>query len=796
MGNSARVPRIVGSAVALVVVLALAAALIAWLTMRASLPELDGERSVDGLSAAVAIERDANGVTTVSAPNRPLLAFALGYAHAQDRFFQMDLLRRRSAGRLAELVGRAALPLDRRNRLHRFDARAATALDAMDRQTRAVLEGYARGVNAGLSGLGSRPPEYWLLASGPEPWRDRDALLVLYSMYLELNDSRARRDVSRGFAAAALPPALFAWIYPPGSEWDAPLSGPASPPVPMPGPQVIDLRGADATPVALAVNDRREGLPGSNNWAVAGSRTAHGAAIVANDMHLGLDSPNIWYRARLLQRSEGPIDVSGVTLPGTPFVVTGSNGRVAWAFTNSYGDWTDAVLLRPGKAPGSYLTADGERAFEIHEETLRASDGSVETLRIRETIWGPVVEDYDYPDGEIAISWIAHHARAANVRHLDLESAATLPEALAVAASLGIPPQNFVAGDADGRIGWSIAGQIPVRGGARADRPADWSNGTGWQGWLDAADYPRVVDPENGILWTANSRVASGADLARIGDGGYDLGARGRQIRDRLAAGGQFAERDMLAIQLDDRALFLARWRDLAVELLDAEATAGRPGRKEFADVLRDWIPRAAIDSVGYRLVREFRHGVRDRFFDALTDPVRQRFGDDAPRRMSNQFEAPLWQAVTERPAHLVVPGHESWRAFLLSVVDGILEDYAQNYSGPLSDRRWGEYNQVQFRHPLSRAVPALASWVDLPAAVLAGDSEMPRVQGRTFGASERFAVAAGFEADGYLHMPGGASAHPLSPYRAAGHDDWVSGRPSAFLPGPPAHRLDLTPSE
>ena len=175
--------------------------------------------------------------------------------------------------------------------------------------------------------------------------------------------------------------------------------------------------------------------------------------------------------------------------------------------------------------------------------------------------------------------------------------------------------------------------------------------------------------------------------------------------------------------------------------------------------------------------------------------PVRDNFGNDVTLRMSNQFEAPLWTMVTEKPGHLLSAEYSSWRALLLAAIDENLGYYRENYAGSLKQRTWGERNTVAIRHPLGRAVPILARWLDMPRDLLPGDSNMPRVQGPTFGASERFAVAPGDETNGYLHMPGGQSGHPLSDFYSRGHKDWVKVRATAFLPGEPAHSLTLIPN-
>ena len=355
-----------------------------------------------------------------------------------------------------------------------------------------------------------------------------------------------------------------------------------------------------------------------------------------------------------------------------------------------------------------------------------------------------------------------------------------------------MPPQNFVVGDADGNIGWTIAGKIPVREGYDPMLPADWSEGGGWTGWVDPDEYPRVINPESGRIWTANARVADGEALAIIGDGGYDLGARAQQIRDRLFAIDRFTPADMLTVQLDDRAVFLGRWRDVLLDALNDQAVTGNPARAKYRALVENWIARASTDSVGYRLTRGFRIEVRNRVFAMLMEPVLATYGEDTELRMSNQIEGPLWELVNEQPRHLLTDDYESWNALLIAAVDANIDFYEENYEDGLGNRTWGERNTAAIRHPLSRALPFLSDWLDMPAEPLPGDSNLPRAQGPTFGASERFAVTPGDEAGGFLHMPAGQSGHPLSDFYRTGHSDWVEGRASAFLPGEAVHRLVL----
>jgi len=405
-----------------------------------------------------------------------------------------------------------------------------------------------------------------------------------------------------------------------------------------------------------------------------------------------------------------------------------------------------------------------------------------------------VLDDIDYPDGEIAVSWIAHKPEGVNLRMMDLELVDSVAAALDVANSMSMPPQNFVTGDADGNIAWTIAGSIPRRSGYDAWVPSDWSTEHGWEGWLEDDEYPRIVNPPGGRIWTANARVADGEALRLIGDGGYDLGARARQIRDDLRAKERFVPEDMLAIQYDDRALFLQRWRDLLLDVLDSPVAEGDPALAEYRELAASWVPRATPESVGYRLVRAFRLETEKRLFHAIMAPARAAYGDDVKLRRSNHFEAALWALVSERPVHMLPQGYDSWDAFLVDAVRENIRHLAENFEGPLHERTWGEINTAAIRHPLSSAIPLFGAYLDMPADGLSGDLDMPKAQGPSFGASERFAVLVGDEANSLMHMPTGQSGHPLSEFYDKGHGDWVQGKPSPFLPGTTIHTLTLVP--
>jgi penicillin amidase len=766
-----------------------------WLILRASLPNIDGEIVAAGLTANATIERDEAGIPTITAGNRADLAYAMGFAHGQDRFFQMDLIRRQAAGELSELFGDIALDVDKRSRFHRFRTRARAVLERASPAGVELVGSYAAGVNAGLTSLGARPFEYLLLGTEPQPWRSEDTVLVVYAMFVDLNDERAKNDVRRGLAHRALPPGVYDWLYPDGTSWDAPLLGEPRGESRPPPASVFSIR--HVTEEAPPSGERgKKFLTGSNNWVVSGALTETGRALMSNDMHLGHRVPNIWYQLRLVVRGDDARDVTGVSLPGTPFISAGSNGSVAWGYTNSYGDWSDAVLLRAGALPGTYRTPEGDREFEVHRERIEVKDGEPHIYEIRETIWGPVDDLIDYPDGEIAVSWTAHSPEALNLKMIALETAFTVEEALQIAATMGIPPQNFVTGDAGGNIGWTIAGQIPVKTDFNAMIPADWSIEHGWIGWLHPSDYPRIVNPYNGRIWTANARVVDGEALEVIGDSGYDLGARARQIRDGLHARDTFEAVDMLEIQYDDRAVFLERWRDLILELLTNERVASDPELAEYRELVRNWIPRATPESVGYRLVRAFRLDVQTKVFHALMSPVRAGNEVAVEPVLSNQFEAVLWPLLRERPEHLLPGRYETWDDLLLDAIRTNLRWFNDNYGRTLAERTWGELNTASIRHPLSRSLPFVSAWLDMPADRLNGDVDLPKAQSPAFGASQRFSVSPGDEENGLMQMPTGQSGHPLSPFYRKGHDDWVHGRPNPFLPGEPQYTLLLLPAD
>jgi penicillin amidase len=602
---------------------------------------------------------------------------------------------------------------------------------------------------------------------------------------------------------------MFAFLHPYGTSWDAPLTGGTWRAPPVPAAEIFDLRKQMSSPQSSVESPQKlsqarsdspltqaEEFVGSNSWAVDGAHAAGGGALLANDMHLGLRLPHVWYRARLIVDAEGDAkrDLVGVTLPGLPVLLVGSNGHVAWGYTNSYGDWTDVVLAEADSSKKDwYLYADGSEQYRVRRETIKVRDEAPLEFNVWTTRWGPVI-DRDAQGNSFVLAWTAHKSHASNLHLFDLEQAGTVEEALHAANRAGGPVQNIVVADSSGKIGWSLMGQVPVRANYDSSLSASWRQpNTGWIGWRTPEEYPRIVAPPSGRLWTANDRVIDAESwLNFLGDGGYDLGARAAQIRDDLLAIDQATVDDMRKIQLDDRALFLVRWRDLLISLLTKQAVGSDARRAEALELVSKWSQQAAVDDAGYRIVRSFRMTVRDAVFDSLVDATRQKY-PDLKFEPSPQFEGPLWQLVTEQPAHLLSPTHASWNDALLHSLDRTLAELVKT-CGDLRSCTWGRLNTLSMKHPIASAVPWLQPWLDMPAVGLPGDAAMPRVQGPAFGASERLVVSPGHEAQGMLQMPGGPVDHPLSPFYGAGHDAWVKGKPQPLLPGKTAYTLQLQP--
>jgi penicillin G amidase len=776
-----------------------------------SLAKLNGKATLWGLTNTTIVERDQQGIVTIKGKNRNDIALATGFIHAQERFFQMDLLRKNSAGELSSLFGKLALNYDQKIRRHRFRDRARAIIKQLPKNQKALLKAYTQGVNQGLKALEAAPFEYLLLRQDPVEWQEEDTILTVFSMYLDLQYDDGRRERTLDIINRVVNQDIYQFLNPKGSIWDAAIDGSQFKPTPLPQhawfnnsvkttAQNNNEKNTSAKNLTVATNYQSDNFPGSNNWAVAGNISKTGSAIVANDMHLGIRVPNTWFRASFEypNNAGNTVKITGATLPGTPNIVVGSNGHIAWGFTNSYGDWSDIITLELNENGQQYLTPTGYQDFSYIKQVIAVKDQPSIEIDVKETIWGPVIGK-NKSGQPLAYRWVAHDIQAVNLAHTELEQAQNIDDAFAIAARSGIPAQNMMVADSQGNIGWTIMGPIPRKHGKVGELPTSWANGeNSWLGYLNADEYPRIKNPSSNRLWTANARVVGGEMLAKLGNGGYALGARASQIRDDLFAKKDFNEQDLLDIALDDRALFLTPWLNFlnkqvltlaniasnpnfikVQQLIEQEQTKRQNNHKTFS---------ASIDSVSYRLVRNFRINVRNSVFSQLNEKLSTFDANYNFHAIRHQVETPLWQLITKQPDNFLA--QNNWQKLFNKALSQTVSEMTQNQV--LTKATWGQLNTTAIAHPLSKAVPFIGKWLDMPANPLSGDSYMPKVQGKAFGASERMVVSPGHEKSGIFHMATSQSGHPWSPYYKIGHSDWEQGKPSPFLPGKTKYTLTL----
>ena len=791
--------------------------------LRASLPRLDGRQPLAGLSDSVTVTRDALGVPTINGASRADVARALGFLHAQDRFFQMDVLRRRAAGELAELFGKIALPLDRATCIHRFRTLAQRVYARLSPADRALLEDYTAGVNAGLHALGAKPFEYLIIRGTPAPWKPDDCLLIVYAMTLDLQDPTNNYELSLATLRDHLGSEGLAFFAPLFTPQDAALDGTAAPLAPIPSPSVLDLRtqrgfvsriGGANTPPPFSSEDS-ELLAGSNSFALSGAHTASGGGLLANDPHLNLGVPNIWYRAVLSWPAASPSEprarLVGASLPGLPFIVLGSNGHIAWGLTNAYTDTNDLVAVDVSPAsPFLYKVPGGDQFAELerHRDIVKVRGDDDVAVESEWTTWGPVVA-HDFRERPLAHHWVAYDPSAINLNFLRLEQSRTVADAVAVAHESGIPAHNLLVVDRAGDIAWTIAGKYPKRVGFEGRLPVAWTYGDRrWDNYVAPDQVPTISTSvaalrgnqsrasssvlKTGRLWSANNRLVGGPDLAQLGDGGYASPLRAAQIRDQLALLEHATPRDFLAIQRDDRGLFLEPWHRRLLAVLSPAAIAEKKSRSKLRAAIEQWDGRARVDSVSYRLVRAFRTAVADLTLEPIFASCREATPSFDWHRFN--YEPALNVLVDERPAHLLNPQFSNWDDLLLAAADQVIS-IVQQQGDSLKTAAWGARNRARINHPLGRALPfGLGRFLNLPADPLPGDTQMPLIQSPSFGASLRLVVSPGRENEGIFEMPGGQSGHPLSEFYRAGHSAWVNGEPSPLLPGKTLHTLLLTP--
>ena len=759
-----------------------------------SLPAMDGDFALEGLTKPATVEFDTLGIPTVQAGSREDAYRVLGYLHARDRLFQMDMQRRKAAGRLAEVLGKKALASDRKQRVYGFAGVVRKTVKQLRSEERAVLLAYTEGVNAVIQTAREFPPEFRFLHYKPEPWQPEDSLMVASNMFHMLSDSEAEERMLTTMQSC-LPEAVAAFLTPDTDPYSHTLLGGNESrrpqrPVPIDHIDLLVMARADPERQSALVLPETPSL-GSNNWVINGTRTQDGRAIVADDMHLPLGVPNTWYRAQLRYADR---ELSGVTLPGLPLVVVGSNRHVAWGFTNLNGDVQDLVTLEINPDdPNQYRTAQGWQPFETSEEPIQVRDGSTETLALRKTLWGPVLET-GLSGKSVALRWTALDPAAINLRAIDMDQADTLESALATFNRFGAPPQNVLMADDRGHIAWTLTGFIPDRHGFDGSVSQSWAEGDkGWQGYLLPEQLPRVVDPPEGFLATANNRNL-GEGYPHIIGHNYSNGYRAYRIRQRLAEKGRLNEQDMHDIQLDTMSDFYAFYSDLAMSLLTADRLAVDPHLKEIKSAISQWDGRLNPSSTGITLLIHWRNTLAKTLFTPiLTECVKM---DPLFSYQWREMETPL-RSLLEAGVPSISNAHQysDWESFLINLMIQSANDLKQSHGvSNIEHLTWKDANTVVVQHPFSRVEPRASFLLDMPSVPAACDSNCIKVLHQKNGASERMVISPDHPEDGIFEMPGGQSGHPLSSHFRDQYKAWETGSAPAYLPGRTEHTLKLTP--
>ena len=761
------------------------------MTVRASLPILDGRIEVNTLQEPVVVTWNAYGIPTITAESRTDAIRALGYVTARDRLFQMDLLRRSAAGRLAEVFGKAMRDTDVRQRTFGFNGTARAIAARLPLDQREVLDAYAEGVNDYLAHKSTLPFEFLLLGYDPDPWKVEDSLLILLEMFHVLNGTDEQERM-KTVMAESLPPEVVAFLVPETDPYtDALLGrhGSSSSTIPVRG--LMSLRKSFDQMQARRTSMVRFGKSGlgSNAWAVRSTKTADGRSILANDMHLDLTVPNIWYRTQLRYEQ---VDLTGVAVPGIPVVVAGTNGFVAWGVTNVEGDFLDLARLEINPVNADeYRTPEGWTRFTTRREVIKVKGGQESVVEVRETIWGPVSQD-DLLNGPVAIRWTALDPEAVDLGQLAMDRVRSVNEAITVMTRAGGPANNVILADRDGHIAWTYTGKIPVRRGFDGSVSLSWANGRmGWSGYVSPGTVPKIIDPPSGFIVSANHRMLAATSPYVVGHS-FANGYRAFRISERLEEMKNIREGDLFELQLDSTTQLYEFYRRLALESLTDKAIQGKASLVNARHALEEWNGKADAASRGFALAIRFRQVLSRSVFTPFLFFCQER---DARFSYDGDLDTPLRRLLTVQIPELNPdPEHfPTWAAFLLNVVEQSVRELETEYGAvSLAELTWGQLNRVRMEHPLSGVLPGLGYILNMPDEPASGCGQCIRVMQDGLGASQRLVVSPGHHDEGIHHMPGGQSGHPFSPHYRDQHSYWSHGMPLPFLTGTPVHTLTL----
>jgi len=749
-----------------------------------SVPPLGGREALPGLGADVQVLWDSLTIPHITAASDRDAVMALGYLHARDRLWGMELLRRSAEGRLSEVMGPATIAADRYLRSLDIPRSADAALGLSGPETRALLDAYVLGINRWIAApIRSLPPEFRLLRFRPEPWTTRQVVELgrleawdLTTSGLELQMARAQTRVGPDRVRGLAPqfPDSDVVILPPGSGIWQPRR--ANGTVRRGGHARTAAAGAAllaseipvVPPLAETVLEWAAMSRASNSWVIGGSRTRSGKPILANDPHLELRAPSLWYLAAI----ESPgLHVVGVTIPGVPVVVIGHNQRIAWGHTNIGVDDVDYVIERVSSDTTSVLTVDGWRPVEVVRDSIRVRGRPAVPFALRRTAHGPIV-GAPPPPGErpargetrvLALRWNAQDPSDELSALFAVNRAATWSEFLAGVRGFKAPEENWVYADVDGNIGYTASGAVPVRRTGNGLLPTPgWTDEGHWERYLDFDELPRAFNPPEGFLVTANNRVI-GPEYPAVLSSEWAAPYRARRIRELILAAHGVTAGDVQRMQMDTLDVFAREAKETAAR------AAAAAGRADLASALRAWGGTMGTDRPEPALFYAWYRALQRVTFD---DELAGTWRPGAPVHAGLRSGASPWFD------DIRTPDREDLAAMALRAMREAIP--------AAGGRRWGELHQTVARHALGTVRPLdLLLRLNLGPAPRAGSlytvdvadfaaAEPPFLN--THAASFRQVVDMAAPEDGGFVLAGGQSGHPLSRHYRDQWSRWWRG--------------------
>jgi penicillin amidase len=677
-----RIWKILSLVTVVVLVLILLTPVAGWLWLRRSLPQVNGKTAVAGLGAAVEVVRDRYGIPYIYGRTDHDAFFALGYVHAQDRLWQMEMQRRIGAGRLAEVLGDAALETDQFLRTLGVYRAAEASWPALSPEAQAALRAYADGVNAFLAEGHPLPPEFVVLGFKPEPWQPADSLVWAKMMSWNLGDTYGD-DLLRGQMIAALGPERAAQLMP---------GYPAGAPIILPPDAMTSdlLRVNRIINETLGLGDKSNG---SNNWVVSGARTASGKPLLANDPHLGAQIPAIWYLAGL---HGDKLHAVGATLPGLPAVVIGHNDEIAWGVTNLGPDVQDLFIEKINPANPAQYDANGEWAdLQVVPEEIKVK-GEEQPIAwaARATRHGPLISDVTDERGHaLALRWPALDPGDTTMdAFLAVNYARNWDDFTAALRGYIGPSQNFVFADRAGNIGYYGPGHIPVRAKGDGTTPVPgWTDEYAWTGWIPFEQLPHAYNPADGYVVTANNRVVPD-DYPYFITTDWAPPYRAERITQLLTAQSGLTPADYGAIQADQKS---AQAQELLPFLLTVAPET--PEQTQALEMLKAWDGIISPDSGAAAIYEAWYAQI---YKALLGDDLGGDMGDEVTTAHNPTLLASILQGDQGAWCDdVLTPGADDCAATAQVALDKALKDLTERMGKDMAKWRWGDIHRTQFPH-------------------------------------------------------------------------------------------------